>query len=157
MSTQAFVSYPQPENTRAIPGAVFNFLVRGPQTGNSFSLVKISVQHGNEPPAHVHTREDEFYYILEGAMKFIVDGHEMIARAGECAFLPINKKHQFEVVGDKAEVLMWMSAAGLDQWFWDNSMPAPEGQALPLMQAPPPPEVVQHFVTSLGQYGVVMQ
>lgn len=157
MSTKAFISSPQPENTRAIPGAVFNFLVRGPQTANSFSLVKISVQHGNEPPAHTHTREDEFYYILNGAMKFIVDGEEFIAQKGQCAYLPINKPHQFEVIGDEAEVLMWMSAAGLDQWFWDNSLPAPDGQPLPLMQGPPPAEAIQHFVTSLGQYGVVMQ
>ncbi|HYE54294.1 MAG TPA: cupin domain-containing protein [Chitinophagaceae bacterium] len=157
MSTKAFISCSSAENTRAIPGAVFSFLVRGHQTGNSFSLVKISVQHGNEPPAHTHTREDEFYYILSGAMKFIVDGEELIARAGECAYLPVNKPHQFEVIGEKAEVLMLVTAAGLDQWFWDNSLPSPDGQPLPLMQGPPPAEAIEHFVTSLGDYGVIMQ
>lgn len=157
MSTKAFIACPQAENTRAIPGAVFNFLARGQQTANNFSLLKISVQHGHEPPSHIHTREDEFYYILDGAMKFTVDGEELVARTGECAYLPVNKPHQFEVIGEKAEVLMWMSAAGLDQWFWDNSIPAPDGQPLPLMQGPPPPEAIQHFVTTLGTYGVIMQ
>ncbi|MGB8190291.1 MAG: cupin domain-containing protein [Chitinophagaceae bacterium] len=156
MSTIAFISKPSPENTRAVPGAVFNYLVRGQQTRNSFSLVKIEVMPGNEPPAHTHTREDEFYYILNGSMKFTVGNEVLTAHAGECIFLPMNVPHAFEVLSAKAEVLMWMSPAGLDQWFWDNSWPAPSMQAMPVQQGPPPPEAVEYFVKTLAEYGVMM-
>lgn len=157
MTNNPFISKPDSENTRAIPGAVFNFLVRGEQTGNSFSLVKIEVQHGNEPPAHTHTKEDEFYYILKGSIKFIVGGAVIIANEGDCVYLPMHTQHAFEVQNEKAEVLMWMSPAGLDQWFWDNSVPAPGMKPLPLQQGPPSAAVIEHFVKSLGEYGVVMQ
>jgi quercetin dioxygenase-like cupin family protein len=71
---QPFKSTPAPENTRAIPGAVFHFLVRGEQTGGSFSLIQIEVQRGAEPPAHVHQREDESYYVLAGSVRYYAGG-----------------------------------------------------------------------------------
>ena len=157
MTSKPFISCPGPENSRAIPGAVFNFLVRGEQTRNSFSLVKIEVQHGNEPPAHTHSREDEFYYILKGRMKFTVGEQIINAKAGDCVYLPMNISHAFEVKDEKAEVLMWISPATMDQWFWDNSVPAPDGKPLPVPQAPPSSEMIQHFVTSLQSYGVHMK
>ena len=157
MTTKPFISCPGPENSRAIPGAVFNFLVRGEQTRNSFSLVKIEVQHGNEPPAHTHSREDEFYYILKGRMKFTVGEQIINAKAGDCVYLPMNISHAFEVKDEKAEVLMWINPATMDQWFWDNSEPAPDMKPLPLKQGPPPQAVIEQFVKSLGDYGIVMQ
>ncbi len=78
---QPFKSNPTPENTRAIPGAVFNFLVRGEQTGESFSLIQIEVQKGAEPPAHVHQHEDESYYVQSGSIRYLVGEEEIVASA----------------------------------------------------------------------------
>ncbi len=157
MTNKAFISKPAPGNTRAIPGATFSFLVRSNETSSRLSLAKIEVQHGNEPPAHIHTREDEYYYILKGSIKFTAGNEIFIANEGDTVFLPMNVMHAFEVQDEKAEVLMWMTPGNLDEWFWDNSIAAPDMKPLPLPQGPPPPEAIEHFVKTLGDYGVVMQ
>jgi quercetin dioxygenase-like cupin family protein len=153
---KGFKSSPSPENTRAIPGAVFHFLSMGNETNGNQSLIKITVQRGAEPPAHTHSREDESYYILAGSIRYTIGDDVITANAGEYIYLPKDVAHKFEIVSEKAEVLMWISPAGLDQWFWDNSIPAPDGKPLPLQAGPPPSHVIEHFVRSLRDYGVEM-
>ncbi|MGC3944379.1 MAG: cupin domain-containing protein [Chryseolinea sp.] len=154
--SRGFKSAPAPENTRAIPGAVFNFLARGNETNGRHALIRISVQQGAEPPAHTHSREDESYYVLEGSVRYNIGEDEITVHAGEYVYLPKDLPHSFKILTAKAELLMWISPAGLDTWFWDNSVPAPDGNPLPQLQGPPPPELIQHFVTSLQTYGVEM-
>lgn len=151
-----FKSAPSADNTRAIPGAVFNFLVKGNETAGRHALIKIRVQRGAEPPAHTHSREDESYYILKGSVNYTIGDNTFTVNEGEYVYLPKDVPHAFRVLSAEAELLMWLSPAGLDQWFWDNSLPASEGKPLPLQQGPPPPDVMKHFVTSLQLYGVEM-
>src|SRR5688572_3268209 len=156
MSQKPFLSGPSPDNSRAIPGALFHFLANGSQTGNQFSLMYIEVQKGNEPPAHTHSNEDKSYYILEGEIKFWVGDEVFLAKAGDFIFLPKNVPHRFEVQSKLVRELMWMTPTGLEKWFWDNSAPSPNMQPLPLMKEPPPAEMMNHFVQSLSDYGVKM-
>lgn len=156
MSQKAFLSRPDPENSRAIPGALFHFLATGSQTGNQFSLIYIEVHKGNEPPAHTHSNEDESYYILEGEIKFWVGEDVFTAKAGDFIHLPKNIPHKFELQSECVKELMWMIPTGLEKWFWDNSAPATDMKPLPLTQGPPPVEVINHFVKSLSEYGVEM-
>jgi quercetin dioxygenase-like cupin family protein len=153
---KGFKSFPTPENTRAIPGAVFHFLAMGHETNNRHSLIKIRVKQGAEPPPHTHSREDESYYILKGSIRYNIGEDEITVNEGEYVYLPKDVSHSFKILSEEAEVLMWMSPAGLEQWFWDNSAPAPDGKPLPVPQGPPPTHVIEHFVTSLQSYGVEM-
>jgi quercetin dioxygenase-like cupin family protein len=153
---RGFKSAPSAENTRAIPGAVFNFLAMGNETSGRHALIKISVHRGAEPPAHTHTREDESYFVLDGSVRYTIGEDEITVNTGDYVYLPKDVPHSFKIISDKAELLMWISPAGLDQWFWDNSAPAPDGRPLPIQQGPPPQELVEHFVTSLRSYGVEM-
>lgn len=156
MKNESFLSKATPENARAIPGALFHFLASGEQTNNLFSLIYIEVHKGNEPPAHTHQREDESYYILEGTLRFWIGEQIIDAKAGDFIYLPKGIPHKFELQCDCVKELMWITPAGLEKWFWDNSAPAPNMQPLPIMQEPPSPEMITHFVQSLGEYGVEM-
>ena len=153
---RGFKSAPSPENTRAIPGGVFNFLSMGHETNGGHALMRIIVNRGAEPPAHTHSREDESYYLLSGSIRYTIGEDVITVHAGEYVYLPNGVPHKFEVLTEQAEVLMWISRAGLDQWFWDNSAPAPDGKQMPAPQGPPPAHVVEHFVKSLREYGVEM-
>lgn len=144
------------ENTRAIPGAVFNFLAMGNATNGRHALIKILVDQGAEPPAHTHSREDESYFVLKGSIRYNIGEDQITVNEGEYVYLPKDVPHSFQILSEKAELLMWLSPAGLDQWFWDNSAPAPDGKSLPIHQGPPPADIIQHFVTSLQSYGVEM-
>jgi len=156
MTQKPFLCGPSPDNSRAIPGALFHFLASGEQTGNQFSLIYIEVQKGNEPPAHTHTQEDESYYILEGEIKFWVGDEVFFAKAGDFVYLPKYVPHKFEVQSAMVKELMWMTPTGLEKWFWDNSAPSPNMKALPVATEPPPAEAINHFVQSLAEYGVKM-
>jgi quercetin dioxygenase-like cupin family protein len=156
MEMTSFLRNGTPENSRAIPGALFHFLARGEQTNNLFSLIYIEVHKGNEPPAHVHHRENESYYILEGRIRFWVGEKVIDAKAGDFIHLPKGIPHKFQILSEFVRELMWITPSGLENWFWDNSAPAPDMKSLPVMTAPPPPEVMAHMVQSLSEYGVEM-
>jgi quercetin dioxygenase-like cupin family protein len=156
METTGFLSHGTPQNSRAIPGALFHFLASGEHTNNLFSLMYIEVYKGNEPPAHTHQREDESYYILEGSIRFWVGDKVIDAKAGDFIHLPKGVPHKFELQSDRVKELMWMTPSGLEKWFWDNSVPATDMRALPIMTAPPSSEVIAHFAQSLSRFGVEM-
>ncbi|GAA4337874.1 quercetin 2,3-dioxygenase [Flaviaesturariibacter amylovorans] len=156
MQTTGFLSRNDAANARAIPGALFHFLANGAQTGGAYSLMYIEVHKGNEPPPHTHQREDESYYILEGAIRFWIGDRVVDARAGDFVHLPKGVPHRFELQTECVKELMWIAPAGLETWFWDNSAPAPDGRPLPLPTAPPAPEMIARFVQTLSEYGVEM-
>jgi quercetin dioxygenase-like cupin family protein len=118
----------------------------GHETEGRHSLMRIIVNRGAEPPAHTHSREDESYYILKGSIRYTIGEDVITVDEGEYVYLPKGLPHKFEILTEQAEVLMWISPAGLDQWFWDNSAPAPDGNQLPMPQGPPPAHVIDHFV-----------
>jgi quercetin dioxygenase-like cupin family protein len=153
---KGFKGASSPENMRAIPGAVFNFLAMGHETNGRHALIKIFVERGAEPPPHTHSREDESYFILKGSIRYTIGDKRLTVNEGEYVYLPKDVPHSFEILSEQAEMLMWLCPAGLDQWFWDNSVPATEGKALPIPQGPPPADVIKRFVTSLQLYGVEM-
>ena len=154
MSQKPFLSKPTPENSRAIPGALFHFLAKGEQTNNQFSMMYVEVHKGAEPPIHTHRNEDESYYILEGQIRFWIGDQVFDATPGDFIYLPKGIAHRFEVQSEYVKELMFITPTGLENWFWDNSAPAANMQPLPPMQGPPPAEMIERFTTSLAEYGV---
>jgi hypothetical protein len=128
----------------------------GHETEGRQALSRIVVNRGSEPPAHTHSREDESYFIIKGSIRYTIGDQVITVNEGEFVYLPKDVPHSFAIQTEQAEVLMWLSPAGLDQWFWDNSVPAPDGAPLPSPAGPPPAHVIEHFVTSLREYGVEM-
>lgn len=130
---KGYLSNGTPENSRAIPGALFHFLATGEQTNNLFSLIYIEVHKGNEPPTHMHQREDESYYILEGAIRFWIGDTIVEAKAGDFVHLPKGIPHKFELLSECVKELMWITPSGLEKWLWDNSTSSTDMKPLPIM------------------------
>jgi glyoxylate utilization-related uncharacterized protein len=88
-----------------------------------FDLAISKMRRGTEPPPHVHSREDEFFYVLSGEMRFYVDGEVFTVTAGECMFLPRRKPHAFRVTSEEAHNICLVVPGG----FLDaiNKMNAP--------------------------------
>ncbi|HWB20910.1 MAG TPA: cupin domain-containing protein [Phycisphaerales bacterium] len=85
--------------------------------GQCFIFEDISPPSGG-PPLHTHTRDDEFFYILEGSVKFVIDGVESIARAGEFRHAPRGSIHAFMNMGPgKSRMLITCTPAGLETAF----------------------------------------
>ena len=79
-----------------ILGIRHRVLATAEQTGGAYTLLKLSVPAGAGIPAHVHTREDEVFHVLEGSAEFLVGSEAVDARAGATVLGPRGKPHGFK-------------------------------------------------------------
>ncbi|MGH9644093.1 MAG: cupin domain-containing protein [Terriglobales bacterium] len=67
--------------------------------GKDIMLARVFLKKGCIVPEHSHPNE-QVTYILEGALKFWIDGREIIVKAGEVLTIPPNMPHKAEAVED---------------------------------------------------------
>ena len=89
----------------------------GEQTGGDWAVVENRVRAGDEPPIHLHTREDESVYVLEGAIIAFVGDQQFEVEAGSYAALPKNVPHGLTVRGEEARLLVTLEPAGAEYFF----------------------------------------
>ena len=106
--------------------------VSGEQTGGAFALADHLARRGNASPVHVHDRDDETFFVLDGELRVIL-GEEEYAAAGTVAVLPRRLRHAYVVTSATARFLTLHSPAGVEQFAAEAGEPA---EALTL---PPPP------------------
>jgi quercetin dioxygenase-like cupin family protein len=64
------------------PGDRYNFLVTGRESQGSCFITECIVPPSGGPPMHIHTREDEMFYLLDGQVSITVDGATTAASSG---------------------------------------------------------------------------
>ena len=75
-----------------------------------------------DPPQHVHAREDEMWYILEGHFRFNADGELLDAAQGSFVFVPRGTAHCFQNTGDEAAtILVMFTPAGMERFFQQHA------------------------------------
>jgi len=71
-------------------------------------------------PVHTHTREDEWSYVLSGAVGVEIGDTVSVARAGDLVLKPRGVPHAFWNAGDvPARLLEIISPAGFENYFRD--------------------------------------
>jgi mannose-6-phosphate isomerase-like protein (cupin superfamily) len=90
------VRTPGEGRTVAVVGDVYRFLATGDNTNGRYALWEAIVPPGGGPPPHVHSREEEGFYILEGEITFTIAGRPMVAKAGTFANMPVGTPHSFK-------------------------------------------------------------
>ena len=93
-------------------------------TNGAFLLVEAILAPGTESPPHVHTREDELFYVLEGEFDVYVGERAFNIKAGECVFMPRFKPHAFVIRSAQLRLLALFTPAGLEDVFRGMSSPA---------------------------------
>jgi mannose-6-phosphate isomerase-like protein (cupin superfamily) len=99
------------------------FMIDGLETGERFSLV----EHPMSPralaaPLHLHTREDEYSFVLEGRMGALLGDDVVEAGPGDLVFKPRNQWHTFWNAGDEpCRILEIISPAGFESFFRELS------------------------------------
>ena len=95
------------------------FMIWGAETRETFSLV----EHPIPPrtlvaPLHLHQREDEYSYVLEGRMGAQLGDDVVYAEAGDLVYKPRNQWHTFWNAGDTpCRHLEIISPAGFEHFF----------------------------------------
>jgi mannose-6-phosphate isomerase-like protein (cupin superfamily) len=94
-------------------------------TGGAYGLVESWLVPGFSPPLHVHHREDEAFWVLEGTMTFRCGGTTTAAGPGSYLFLPRDVPHTFVVEGNApAHILTLLSPGGGEAFFAAAGRPA---------------------------------
>jgi quercetin dioxygenase-like cupin family protein len=71
--------------------------------GEKSMLARLILRAGCMVPLHSHENE-QITYILEGALKFSLQGKEVIVRAGEILVIPSNVPHSAEALEDTVDL-----------------------------------------------------
>jgi mannose-6-phosphate isomerase-like protein (cupin superfamily) len=99
------------------------FMIDGAEAGQRFSLV----EHPMSPralaaPVHLHTREDEYSYVLEGRMGAMLGDDVVEAGPGDLVHKPRDQWHTFWNAGDEpCRILEIISPAGFERFFRELS------------------------------------
>jgi quercetin dioxygenase-like cupin family protein len=113
-------------------GAAMRLITTAAGTGGRFTVFEQVTPIGWGPPRHIHSREDEIVYILDGDYEISIGGERRAVSAGACAILPRNIPHGFRNVGPApGRLLCLITPGGLEEYF------------LAVAKCSPPPSPVQ--------------
>jgi quercetin dioxygenase-like cupin family protein len=138
--------------TIAVVGDVYRFLATGEETNGKYALFEAYVSPGGGPPPHVHSREEEGFYVLEGEIAFTIGDRRLIAHAGLFANMPVGMPHSFKNETDKpARMLILLAPAGLERMFFEVGVPVPAGATT---AAPPMKDEIERLLAAAPRYGI---
>jgi quercetin dioxygenase-like cupin family protein len=138
-----------------VVGDAYTILADGEQTGGAYALLEARGPPGQGPPPHVHRREDEAFYVIEGTILFVADGRETRAGAGGYVYLPRGSVHRFQNIGEgDARMLVLVAPSGFEKFIAEVGVP------LERFSDPPPPvtgEQIDRLIAVAPQYGIEIQ
>jgi len=95
-------------------------------TGGAYAVMEASTPPSSGPPLHLHQREDEWWYILEGNFLFEIDDNSVHAGPGDTVFAPRGSRHTFQNIGTAlARTLVTVVPGGLDLFFQEVDATVP--------------------------------
>jgi mannose-6-phosphate isomerase-like protein (cupin superfamily) len=111
-------------------------------TNGMYALVEITAPAGLQTPLHVHYREDEGFYVLEGSVTIDVGEQTVELGAGQHAFGPRDIPHRFTVGPDGAHMIWVLTPSGFEDFIGDVSVPA-EAPTVPPAHVLPPEDAAE--------------
>jgi quercetin dioxygenase-like cupin family protein len=152
MTNKSVLRKPGEGRTIAVVGDVYRFLATGEDTNGKYAMWEALVPPGGGPPPHVHSGEEESFYILEGEITFTIDSKPLIATAGVFANMPVGMPHSFKNESSKpARMLISVAPAGLERMFFEFGVPLAEGATTAL---PPTKEEIEKLLKIAPNYGI---
>lgn len=150
MTEMAIAAIPESERRALwLMGSRLDIVVGGEQTGGAYAVAEDRSSPGFGPPPHVHTREDEAFYVIEG--EYLFGGEHGEVRAGPGTFVHAARGHLhwWRNVGDgPGRHLEIFTPAGLERMFEEAGEPVADGDS-----EPPPPDPAR-LLEAAPRYGV---
>ena len=136
----------------SIAGDVYTFKVTGEETNGEYALFEFRIPPGGGPPMHIHHREDEDFFIIEGELTFYTESREIKVSAGTYLHAPKNQAHRFKNNSTKTvRAIVWVWPAGLEKYFAEVGTPLSNSSADPV---PVLPEHIEKLVAFAPKYGL---
>ena len=87
-------------------------------TNGAAAILQQTVPPKSGPPLHRHSREDEWFYVLDGEITVEIDGERIVLQGGDSAFAPRGTAHTFRNFGDTtAQMLVLVVPGAFNQFF----------------------------------------
>ncbi|MBK9124410.1 MAG: quercetin 2,3-dioxygenase [Chloroflexi bacterium] len=122
----------------------------GADTGGQMAIIEITEPPGAEAPLHVHQREDEAFWILEGTVTFEVGSSKIDAGAGDYVFGPRGCPHRYTVGEAGCRMLFIVTPGGFEKLIVDMSEPAGRRTLPPPSDEMPDFEKIAAIAASYG-------
>ena len=133
-------------------GGLATIKATGKETDGHYTLVEVLEPEG-EQPLHVHHREDEGFWVLEGEVTFEVGEETIKASPGSFLLGPKDVPHRYTVDSGPARMLFVLSPAGFEEFIYATSEPAKERVLLPAPEGPPDEAEMEQLGAVARQYG----
>lgn len=118
-------------------GGLYVMKARAKDTGGALGLVEASLYRGFGPPLHVHSREDEAFYVIEGEIRFRQGDEEFVAGPSSWVWGPRGVPHTFKVESESARALILVTPAGFERMFEVGGVPVSESPEPPVQEYDP--------------------
>ncbi len=125
----------------------------GGQTAGRVAVTENLAPRGSGSPLHVHHREDEWFYVIEGELTFWVGGEVIPAPAGSFVYGPRDVPHTFVVSSEQARYLLVLEPAGFEDFIRTLGEPAPRLE-IPPPADPPGPEAMEAIMRAAADHGI---
>jgi quercetin dioxygenase-like cupin family protein len=93
-------------------------------TGGRLTVTESWAPRGPASPLHVHHREAEFFYVIEGELTVWVGGELIKAPEGSLVYGPPDVPHTFAITSDQARFLLLTQPTGFEDFLREVSTPA---------------------------------
>jgi quercetin dioxygenase-like cupin family protein len=131
-------------------GSLAEIKLTAEQSGGLVSIVEITEPPFAEAPLHVHHREDEGFWVLDGTVRFEVGGREISAGPGDFAFGPKDVPHRYTVGEGGCRMLFILTPGGFENAIVDMSTPARERTLPPPGEQSPDPSGMKGTIVAYG-------
>lgn len=147
VSPQPFVMTRQDAPRYWLVDSVWSVLASAETTGGALTVLDQVMPKRSGPPPHVHERLHEYFYLLDGMIRFQLATEILTASAGSMVSVPANTVHGFAVASETARVLNLYTPGGFTEQISHLGTPATELR-LPRQgeQAPPTNERQNAYV-----------
>lgn len=116
-------------------GTTMRLIASAAGTGGRYTVIEQVTPPDWGPPRHIHSREDEIFYVLDGSYELHVGDERRTVSAGASAILPRNIPHGFRnVAPTPSRVVFVIAPGGLEEYFLAVAKCSP---------APDPPQLVE--------------
>jgi len=135
-----------------IVGDRCTFLAVSEDTDGAYALIEDWIPPEVGPPPHIHRREDEAFYVLEGELTFGVWDRALTLRAGGFVHLPRGTPHWFRNASDKpARALVLVTPGGFERFLAEVGVPVHDPAVPP---APPTEAHLARLIATAARFGI---
>ncbi len=142
-----------PDEGRAlwVAGELLTLKMVGEDTDGAFTILEEITPPQGGPPPHMHSREEETFYVLEGELEFMVGDHAIPVTAGSVVYGPKGVLHTFRNVGTTpSRMLVLITPAGFEKLFEEVGEPAPDPSSPPSFGQ----EEIEQLLAAAPKYGM---